>query len=370
MDKKTKIKFRKWPEMQNWKLEWDAKYADRLAIVKEKIHGTNMQWIIYQDQVGDQEMEGRYKYVILGAKRTGFLKEEDTFYDWQIIRQKLQPILQNTLLQCATSFNLLPQHVVLRLYGELYGGTYPGVKSPQGQHKPIQRRIYYSPHIHWRAFAAEIEFKEKNEYSFLLWDELVEISNIVKLPLVPVYIRDVWKKLKYEDLIEHPIPVDVENENLKPLVNNMNEGVVVEWVDPEIRKWTFRSSTGRPSMFKCKGEKFLEVSTGKTREQTENKKKKVEDQITILANKIKLFLVRNRVENYMTKQLPSEAQDIKNMGLYIKEILQDAVQAYSTEENATLSEKQVHKLAKPLGRHIKDLINEWKQDSQAAENTR
>lgn len=248
--------------MDKWTPELGEKYASRTLIAKDKIHGTNLQWVISYDDK-DEAM------TIQAAKRGGYLGEKEKFCSWQQVREQLRTVFVDTFHVCSKLFRLPQKEMTLRLYGELYGGEYKGIKS---KITPIQRRIFYSPNLHWRCFSAEVEFQ--SQFGSLCWKELEQVARESKLPLVPVYAIKTWKELALDSLlVMHPIPVEVEGENLPPMEGNQCEGVVFEVVDPKLTEdqlWTLRRK--RPVMFKHKNPRFEEIASGRTAEEVKEKK--------------------------------------------------------------------------------------------------
>lgn len=330
--------FYKFPSIENYesyilknpKHQLDA----RQVIATEKIHGTHLQFIITST-------------TILTAKRNGMLSDEK-FYDFQKVRKSLTPVLRSSWEYASTLFG--DSQGVLRIFGELYGGRYPGIKSPAGQHKEVQTRIWYSPLITWRAFAA------KFGASWMSWDQLTTLSLETKLPLVPVYKRGVWKDLKEDPTLHtHPIPIEMEkNETLFPIDGNLSEGVVLNFLPDQ---------EGKPTLLlKFKNPQFQERATGKSKTAFQAKKEKKQDKKTQITSEIEALLVYNRVENYMTKLLPSEAYDKKQLGNHIRGVIQDAVDEYHLK-HSLLATRDFKSLGSPLGRLTKDLILKWQHES-------
>lgn len=175
METKCSLAFRKFGDMQNW-TEVHARKHQGTAVFKEKIHGTNLQWIIHQ-------RDEKATCIHVG-KRTAYLDDSDKFFNWQTVKKRLQPILEHTFEIICQAYSVSAVHGVVRLYGELYGGEYPGYPKSS---MPVQRRIYYSPNLKWRCFTAEIENRLDNTFSHLGWKELVAIATETQLPLVPVF---------------------------------------------------------------------------------------------------------------------------------------------------------------------------------------
>lgn len=342
--------FRKFSEIENWNPIWTEKYAEKLCVAKEKIHGTNLQWVI--DLVDDKPR-------IRAGKRSTYLAEEDKFYEWQEMREKLRQVLIDSLWEVAASFKFNPRESKLRVYGELYGGEMPGFPPPKTA--PVQRRIFYTPNKKWRAFAAEIQCGQ--EFVNLAWKDMCAISEKTGLPLVPVYASGKLTDFDVPDLIRHPIPVEIEKEDLPRLPGNYSEGVVFEFIDRD--RALFERVRKRPIMFKYKNPEFEERATGKTKDQRLNKhrreileKKKGKD---YLISEIAPYVQYNRVENYMTKILATQVHDNKYLGSHINGILSDAAQDYMKDKHVSLTAKQIGSLGTGLGRIAKELILKWRE---------
>jgi len=67
-------------------------------IAKEKLHGTNLQWVLSSNE--------EKKIEIRAAKRSGYLEEKDTFYNWQNVLEEIRKILEDTFHVCALLFKL------------------------------------------------------------------------------------------------------------------------------------------------------------------------------------------------------------------------------------------------------------------------
>ena len=341
-NKQSPRMFRKWIEMEKWTPDLGEKYLNHTLIAKEKIHGTNLQWVVSSSG-------------IRAAKRGGYLEEKETFFNWQLVLKQLRAVFEETFHVCARLFQLEEKDMIVRLYGELYGSHYLGIPSKVGA---VQRRIFYSPNLHWRCFSLEIE--HQSQFGSLCWGEIQQVAKQSQLPLVPVYAVKTWKELALDPfLIQHPIPVEIEEENLVPIKGNECEGVVFEIVDPTVTEdhfWKLRR--GRPSMFKHKNPRFEEMASGRTLEQIKEKKKRTKEKMDC-SEEILPYLVYNRVENYMTKFSPEEQQDVKNTGKYIQGVILDAVNEYSRDTSIQLTPKQIKALGKHLGRIVRALIEKY-----------
>jgi hypothetical protein len=111
--------FMRYPSLLNEKQ--GKSYSDARWIVTEKLHGCNFQFRVDADG-------------IRVFRRNGELKPGEKFHDWETMRERLRDALMRLRLELGAR--------VIHVFGELVGGTYPGIPSSC---KPIQTQIYYSP---------------------------------------------------------------------------------------------------------------------------------------------------------------------------------------------------------------------------------
>src|SRR5579872_6508214 len=85
------------------------------------------------------------------AKRSKILKSDDSFFGYQTILQETEPkilTIVEYLMKCTKLFvKKTPLYVCV--YGELFGGSYPGFVSKINS---VQSGIYYSPCLNFYAF--------------------------------------------------------------------------------------------------------------------------------------------------------------------------------------------------------------------------
>jgi hypothetical protein len=76
------------------------------------------------------------------GKRKAWLRDDEAFFGWQLLRPVLERTARAALARGGAS---------VRLYGELYGGHYPGVAAVPGA-SPVQTGIWYCPDIRFALF--------------------------------------------------------------------------------------------------------------------------------------------------------------------------------------------------------------------------
>lgn len=132
------MEFCAYPKILHTKMISESEIPDELFCVTEKVHGANLQ--ITTDG----------KSVVLG-KRSAFLtdKEYSTFFKAEVIREKFS---QNVL----ALFTLLGASKTLAVFGEIFGGYYPGHPRKMS---PVQKGIWYTNGIEFYAFDISVDGK-------------------------------------------------------------------------------------------------------------------------------------------------------------------------------------------------------------------
>lgn len=97
------------------------------------------------------------------AKRKGIIKENDYFFGYK-------KILDFNLEKIRLIFSLLKKDKAF-IYGELFGGIYPGMTSDVN---PVQSGIYYSPNLEFYAF--DISYiNDSNVETYLNYDLSIDL---------------------------------------------------------------------------------------------------------------------------------------------------------------------------------------------------
>lgn len=125
-------------------------FGDKEFVVTEKIHGANFQFICRLIKT-----DSSYQWVIRCGKRTAILEDEENFYGWQSVRDRYTPeieaLCQNIYSQDASQDASQPPITTIHVFGELFGGGYPG-EMKKSQMKPVQIGIFYSPVVDFMVF--------------------------------------------------------------------------------------------------------------------------------------------------------------------------------------------------------------------------
>lgn len=216
-------------------------------VVTEKIHGANFS-ISYAS--------GTIKF----AKRTGYLSEDEWFYNYHLIKSKLEKNVEKIAQILAQ-----PNFVV---YGELFGGFYPEDPdtfdrtqriNPQGvsvlpvEQRAIQEGIYYSPDIHYCVFDIGI-VNSVGSIEFVDYTQVIScIEHTELLYAKPLAIDTFDNVIKYPTQWNSTIP---ESLGLKPMKPNTNiaEGIVCKPVCGD------KITNGNRCIIKIKNTQFKEIT--------------------------------------------------------------------------------------------------------------
>ena len=135
--------------------------------VTEKVHGANFSIYIYKS--GE----------ICCGKRTGFIEEGDSFFGYFSVVDKMRQQLYELSEEL---FTLYPSadheengHIVL--FGELFGGFYPGLSPTSADVKPVQTGVWYSPQLEFMLFDICVAMTENVVMHFLPFDEAITLAN-------------------------------------------------------------------------------------------------------------------------------------------------------------------------------------------------
>ena len=224
------------------KLEW---------IATEKIDGSNF-------SVYSNGKETKF------AKRTGFLKDEEWFYNYQSISLELSQKANKAYNSLKSKNNNLKFIVI---YGELCGGYYPeDIKNWKGpipsrinekgiviiplEKRAVQEGVYYSDKIKHIVFDIALIYDDNN-IKYLEYNEMVKICEEFKIPFTPILTKgSLQKLLDYSLEFNSTIPSLF---GLKCIENNKAEGIVIR---PSIWKG---NGDNRP-MLKRKNKNFTQFS--------------------------------------------------------------------------------------------------------------
>lgn len=276
--------------------------------VTEKIHGANFSFVY---EVNTNTMKH--------AKRTGFIEQDENFFNYTAILQETEPKIMNIIEYIKTDYENLKSIII---YGELFGGLYPNIKS---KFKPVQKEIYYSPNLHFIAFDIYISFQNNISYylNFTKSIEYFKLSNIMYTE--PIAICSTYEEAyNYEIGFNTSIPIKL---NLPELNINKAEGIIIRGDDETNKKY----------IIKKKIPEFSETKYS-------NSKINPNDKKTIGLN----MITENRLNNAISKIGSLEENRYQIYDLIVQDIL--------TELNISNSTKKT-KLKNIFMKNIEELFD-------------
>jgi len=250
-------------------------------VALEKIHGTNFSFIT--DGVDVQ-----------CCRRSDILKLDENFFSYQnillVYKNKILKLFNQVQKIIKKNYN---QDIwQIQLYGELYGGNYPGIERAKGS-QTVQKGIYYSNSNEFAAFDLRYwitnSSNEQKESKYLDWDLLVNLLNLVSIPTVPIISQGNWEIIsKLDPKFESEV---YKVHNLPKIDSNFAEGYVIK-PTKEIR---FGKDEDR-LIWKFKNPSFSEISNNKKKTIISN-----DDKNNIYILRLEQYINENRYDNVVSK---------------------------------------------------------------------
>jgi Rnl2 family RNA ligase len=301
------MEFRKYSSIENLKAS-EIKaikkhgYDNVEWIATEKVHGSNFSVTIYKDEYDDVK--------VVAGKRTAFLEENEKFNSYESVVEKYKKGFINL-------YEMIPKidtEVVVRVYGELYGGAYPGYKNNM---PAVQKGIYYAPYNDFIIFDISING------SYISYDMVVAYCSTVGLQ----YIRELARG-KLDDLRTMSSEFEstiYELHGLEKVKDNFAEGYILKPNEP-----LYFPSKSRV-ILKNKHPKFSEKVHKKYHDVISDAFDVTDD----IKNKIEIglsYLNENRMNNVLSKLSDDEkTHQSKISGLLMKDALEDMFKDHQIE---------------------------------------
>jgi len=295
----------------------NSEFYDEKFCVTEKIDGANFSALVDKD--------GNVEY----AKRSGVLKEDENFYNWEQIPDKYEESFKKIGTFLCSQNNCK----AVQIFGELYGNR-------------VQKRVKYLPEDSTNEFIMfdiRMHFGEGEEgYSqFIPFNQLEIYSENFKIPLVPKLFEGSFEEcLEYKNDYESVLA----RENGVEEENNITEGNV-------IRLYEIDGKIGNSRVIlKNKNEKFKEKK---------NKGKKVvkieltEDQKKFIEEGSK-YITESRLHGLFSKGEVQKdwKQFNKISGLYVKDLWEDFEKDNEEVTKLSKSDKKI------IRKEIQSMANE------------
>lgn len=290
-------------------------------VALEKIHGTNFSFLT----------DG---YDIQCCRRSDILKPDENFFNWNTILHKYKANIIKL-------FDLVKKKLKIditqiQLYGELYGGNYPGIDNLPGN-KMIQKGIYYSSTNEFAGFDLKYFVKNKNFNNldnldnlgndkillakYLNWDLFVEIMEEVQIPIVPVIKRGLWVEISQLDpKFESEV---YKMHQLPKIENNWAEGFVIKPV-----KEIYLKGEQERLIWKFKNPSFSEIAHSKT--DSTNKLNKASNVTNPFCTRLEKYVCENRYDNVIAKVIEGTQVD-KVVEMFYQDVWVDFIDDLETD---------------------------------------
>lgn len=305
-------------------------YTKGLWSVKEKVHGANASIKVFKEN-------GEFVFKI--GKRSGYIKDGDTFHGMDKVLEKYKPALKRI-------FNMLAAQESITIYGERCGGNYPHPDVEKVNVKQIQKGVFYSPDHLFVAFDLMVGNK------YLPTDEADIIFEQERVRYLPTLFKGTFEEcLAYSNEFQSTIPATLD---LPEIEGNICEGTVLKPYE-EVYYLYDRSRV----IIKNKNEKFTEI-------QGEGKikipKEPLPEEVVKILTKAATYCNLNRVANVVSKMGELKLSDfgtvMKNTNI---DVWEDFTKDYQ-EELDLLESKHVKVISKKIGSYnaayIKQYFNE------------
>lgn len=288
---------------------------DDVFIVQEKVHGANLSF--WTDGIE-----------IKTAKRSGFLEEDESFYNFQLVRKQYRA----QILEC---FSLLKARYStinhIAIYGELIGGSYshPDIERVKNSIR-VQKGIAYTPKNDFYAFDIRIN----SEY-YLPIDEATALLALLGF----FYARTLFEG-SLDDALNYPNAFESKISGwlgLPSVENNICEGTVIK------PNKSYFFPNGERVIIKNKNEKWAENKNHTIKIKEEEV---VSEMVIKLQRIVETYVTQNRLNNVISKIGEISFSDFgRVLGLFNKDILEDFLKDYDNHYNSLekLEQKKVKK---------------------------
>lgn len=330
------MEFKKYSSIEN---SYREKFVDRikelypneLFLVQEKVHGANF-------SVHGNNTNFEVKF----AKRTAFIQQNEKFYDYQLLVRWLDDVMLRLFTNDYDKNNCK----TVSIYGEIYGGNYPGIKTDVSQ---VQKGVLYSPNIEFIAFDMKVDGK------YLSYHEFAGVMERYNIPYSrPIFYGSLDECLEYPNTYNSLIPL---MHGLEPLKENICEGNVIRPINS-----LFLPNKERV-ILKNKNEKFTEKHKKKPKKSFKPKEHLAAHVVEII-NEADVYVTENRLNNVLSKIGDITIKDYgKVLGAFSKDITDD----FYKENPELISKIENNSQKKTVGQAINKkasrlLSKKWKSE--------
>lgn len=188
---------------------------------------------------------------------------------------------------------LYPKIEIVRIYGEIFGGGYPGLKS-EPSIQPVQTGIYYSPTIEFYAFDIAVQEPGQSNQVYLNYDKALQVFKTVGILCAePLFIGKYGECLDFNIHFESTIPAKLK---LPPIKGNKAEGVVIKPIEP-----IYDESGRERVMLKLKIPEFQEDKRFHEGKKWEEKKTFQLSALDLVLYEVDALVTENRLNNAISK---------------------------------------------------------------------
>ncbi len=312
-------------------------------VVTEKIHGANFSfWVTDTD--------------IRCAKRTDWLGEGSSFFNYQDVRDSLAEALRKMYHDIKA--HLMPNLCGMTVYGELFGGHYPHKDVERAyMAQMVQKGVYYHPGNKFAAFDIVLhETVESGDddvkHTVMDHDFVYDTCAAYGIPHAPVLFRGSFEDcMKYSNEFQSYVPAMF---GLPALEDNLAEGVVLKPAQPR-----FFWGGGRV-MLKNKNAKWSEKAKKQKPNKDVNKENKFEftpsEQAQDLIDEILTYVTENRLRNVLSKM---EQVTDRHFGMIVGNMNRDIMDEFLKdfkERFVGLEDKERKLITKRMGHEVMTLV--------------
>ena len=319
-------------QMQELDVDW---------YVTEKIHGANAQ---FSCDITTGEKTVRF------GKRSAFIEESESgFYGHKRVVARYEDSIKSLFDLVNKAYdNKVTQMII---YGELFGGHYPGVKNDNNS-KKVQDGVFYCPHNEFFAFDLAVRMEKDEEFKYVNHLVMNTALKSVDIPGVPVLKTGSLNEcLAYPNEFVTTIP---QMFDLPEIDDNICEGVVIK---PSKALWL---PDGKRVIFKNKNEKFTEKAH---KPRVPKEPPELDDKAQEVLNGMLAYLNENRVIAVISKHGEPE---FKKFGDYLKELNNEIVVEFDEENDSkfkSLSKDRRKMVTKSLNKLSSGLVREYLKKS-------
>jgi Rnl2 family RNA ligase len=314
--------FKKFPSIEN---SYQERYTNAIRKLILSL-GYHIQWLVFE------KIDGcNFSFIYDGkemkcAKRTAILQEGEQFFYYSSVAKRYTPYIIDFYEKLG-----LTEGATITVFGELYGGYYPGV---QTENKHINKNIFYSTEIDFMVFDIRINDTDGTE-RWMPYDEYVQL--LENVPIVkPLFRGSFEEALKYQHIFITKIPEEMHG--LPEIDGNFAEGVVIKAEKPLLNQF------GQPYTLKNKHPKFNERNIPS---KTDNK--------PTLKHPVVAYITEARLSAVVSKMGPVSQADFKRvMPLFTADILEDY-----RKDNENIDDKEVIDVKKIVGSMACDLVKQF-----------